>query len=111
MGMEFDSRAGYREASSRLHTGPSGILVGCPKDDTVLVSASGSQEARRGKDWKGGQAMILMFILMIVVIVAAVGALPIWRHSKDWGFYPISGVSVIILIILVLLLFSHFHRH
>lgn len=55
--------------------------------------------------------MILMFILMIVVLVAAVGALPIWRHSKNWGFYPISGVSVIILIILVVLLASHFHRH
>lgn len=55
--------------------------------------------------------MILMFILMIVVIVALVGSLPIWRHSKNWGFYPISGVSVVILIILVLLLMSHFRGH
>jgi hypothetical protein len=55
--------------------------------------------------------MILMFILMIFVIVAAVGSLPIWRHSKNWGFYPISGVSVIILIILIVLLASHFRAH
>jgi low affinity Fe/Cu permease len=44
-----------------------------------------------------------MFILMIVVITAMVGSLPIWPHSKNWSFYPISGVSVILVIILILL--------
>jgi hypothetical protein len=44
-----------------------------------------------------------MFILMIVVIIAMVGSLPIWPHSKNWSFYPISGVSVILVIILILL--------
>jgi low affinity Fe/Cu permease len=48
--------------------------------------------------------MGLMFMLTIAVIIAAVAALPIWPHSKNWGFYPISGVSVIILIILFFLL-------
>ena len=47
--------------------------------------------------------MMLMFILTIVVIIAAVGSLPIWHHSKNWGFYPIGGVSVVILFILILL--------
>jgi low affinity Fe/Cu permease len=46
---------------------------------------------------------MLMFILMIVVIIAMVGSLPIWPHSKNWSFYPISGVSVILVIILILL--------
>jgi hypothetical protein len=45
-----------------------------------------------------------MFVLTIAVIIAAVACLPIWRHSKNWGFYPISGASVIIVIILILLL-------
>ena len=44
-----------------------------------------------------------MFMLTIAVIVALIGSLPIWPHSKNWGFYPIAGVSVVILIILVLL--------
>jgi low affinity Fe/Cu permease len=52
-----------------------------------------------------------MFILILFVIVAAVGSLPIWRHSKNWGFYPISGVSAVILIILVLLLAAHIRGH
>jgi hypothetical protein len=45
----------------------------------------------------------MLFILMIFVIIAIVGALPIWPHSKNWSFYPIGGVSVILLIILILL--------
>jgi hypothetical protein len=46
--------------------------------------------------------MLLMFILPAFVIIALVASLPIWRHSKGWGFYPISGVAVLILIILLL---------
>ena len=49
---------------------------------------------------------MLMFILTIFVIIALVGSLPIWPHSKNWSFYPIGGVSLIILIILILL-FTH----
>jgi bacteriorhodopsin len=47
---------------------------------------------------------MLMFILTVVLIVALIGALPTWPHSKNWGYYPIGGVSVVILIVLVLLL-------
>ena len=47
--------------------------------------------------------MMLKFILTIVLIVALVGCLPTWPHSKNRGYYPIGGVSVVILIILVLL--------
>jgi len=46
---------------------------------------------------------MLMFILMIFVIIAMAGSLPIWPHSKNWSFYPIGGVSLILVIILVLL--------
>jgi hypothetical protein len=46
--------------------------------------------------------MLVMFILPVIVLIAIVGSLPIWRHSKKWGFYPISGISLIILILLFL---------
>jgi hypothetical protein len=46
--------------------------------------------------------MLLMFILPIALLVAVVGSLPIWGHSKKWGYYPISGVGLIILIVLFL---------
>jgi bacteriorhodopsin len=47
---------------------------------------------------------MLMLILTVALIVALVGALPTWPHSKNWGYYPIGGVSLVILIVLVLLL-------
>jgi hypothetical protein len=46
--------------------------------------------------------MLVMFVLPVVVLIAIVGSLPIWRHSKKWGFYPISGISLIILVLLFL---------
>jgi bacteriorhodopsin len=46
--------------------------------------------------------MLLMFILPLVLLVAVVASLPIWRHSKKWGYYPISGVGLIILIVVLL---------
>jgi bacteriorhodopsin len=61
------------------------------------VGAAGETETRDTN-------MGLMFMLTIAVIIAAVGALPIWHHSKSWGYYPIGGVSVVILIILFFLL-------
>ena len=43
-------------------------------------------------------------ILLIILILALIGALPTWGHSKNWGYGPvgITGVLVIILIILLL---------
>ena len=32
--------------------------------------------------------MLVMFVLPIFVLIALVGSLPIWPHSKKWGFLP-----------------------
>ncbi len=44
----------------------------------------------------------MMIILSVVVLVVLVASLPIWPHSKSWSYYPIGGVSLVILIILYL---------
>ena len=46
--------------------------------------------------------MMVMFVLPVFILIALVGSLPIWPHSKKWSFHPISGVSMIILIVLFL---------
>jgi Protein of unknown function (DUF3309) len=51
--------------------------------------------------------MFVMVVLAVFVLVALVGSLPIWPHSKKWGFGPISGVSVIKLVILILFWTGH----
>lgn len=51
--------------------------------------------------------MLITFILPVFILIAIVGALPIWPHSKKWGFYPISAVSLILFILLILLWTGH----
>jgi hypothetical protein len=42
-------------------------------------------------------------ILVVFLILALVGALPRWSHSREWGYYPTGGVGLILLIVVVLL--------
>jgi hypothetical protein len=51
--------------------------------------------------------MFLMAVLAVFVLIALVGSLPIWPHSKQWGFGPIAGVSFVILVILILFWTGH----
>jgi Protein of unknown function (DUF3309) len=46
--------------------------------------------------------MMITLILPVVVLIVLVASLPIWPHSKKWGFYPLGGISLVILIILFL---------
>jgi hypothetical protein len=47
---------------------------------------------------------MLTTILIIILILALVGAIPSWPYSRNWGYGPsgILGIIVIILIILAL---------
>lgn len=48
--------------------------------------------------------MSLGAILLIVLILVLVGALPAWPHSKNWGFFPSTGLGLVVLILLILVL-------
>lgn len=48
--------------------------------------------------------MTLGTILLIILILALVGALPTWPHSKNWGYYPTGLIGIVVLVLLVLLL-------
>ena len=43
-------------------------------------------------------------ILIIILILALVGALPTWGHSRNWGYGPSGGLGLIVVIIIILLL-------
>lgn len=48
---------------------------------------------------------MLYTILIILLILALIGALPRWGHSANWGYGPsgILGVVLVVLLILVLM--------
>ncbi len=48
--------------------------------------------------------MTIGMILLIVFILMLVGAMPIWPHSKSWGYYPSGGLGLVVLILLILVL-------
>ncbi|EKD40045.1 MAG: hypothetical protein ACD_75C00196G0012 [uncultured bacterium] len=43
-------------------------------------------------------------ILLIILILMLVGIIPIWPHSRAWGYTPSGGVGLIVLILVILLL-------
>ena len=43
----------------------------------------------------------MFLILTIVLIVALVGSLPTWPHSKSWGYYPSGGLGLLVVILLI----------
>jgi hypothetical protein len=43
-------------------------------------------------------------ILLIVLILALVGVIPAWPHSRGWGYGPSCVVGLIVVVLIVLLL-------
>ena len=43
-------------------------------------------------------------ILLIVVLLLLLGALPVYPHSRNWGYYPSGGLGLILIILLILVL-------
>ncbi len=43
-------------------------------------------------------------ILLVVLILALIGALPTWPHSRSWGYFPSGGLTLVVIILLVLVL-------
>ncbi|HET7439727.1 MAG TPA: DUF3309 family protein [Terriglobales bacterium] len=42
-------------------------------------------------------------ILIVILILALLGVLPRWSHSRTWGYGPSSGIGLILLVVVVLL--------
>jgi hypothetical protein len=43
-------------------------------------------------------------VLLIILILALLGSLPTWGYSTGWGYYPSSGLGLVLLVVVVLLL-------
>ena len=50
---------------------------------------------------------MLETILIVILILALIGSLPAWPHSRGWGYAPGGGIGLILLIIIVLALTGH----
>jgi hypothetical protein len=56
------------------------------------------------ESYNKGIIMSLGTILLIVLVLALLGAIPTWPHSRKWGYGPSGGVGLIVIILVVLLI-------
>ncbi len=43
-------------------------------------------------------------ILIVFLVMALLGVLPRWGHSREWGYGPTGGVGLILLIVVIFVL-------
>lgn len=43
-------------------------------------------------------------ILLVVLVLAVLGVLPTWPHSRSWGYGPSGGLGLVVVIVLVVVL-------
>jgi hypothetical protein len=45
---------------------------------------------------------MLMLILLIVLVMALIGAAPAWPYSQGWGYGPSGVLGTVLLVVLIL---------
>jgi hypothetical protein len=49
---------------------------------------------------------MLTILLLIILILLLIGGLPVFPHSRNWGYGPSSMVGVLLVIVVLLLVFG-----
>jgi len=47
---------------------------------------------------------MLGILLLVILLLLVVGALPSWPYSRGWGYYPSSGLGLLLIILLIFIL-------
>jgi hypothetical protein len=45
----------------------------------------------------------MLTALIILLVLLMIGAIPVWPHSRGYGYYPGVGLGTLLIIILILL--------
>jgi Protein of unknown function (DUF3309) len=46
----------------------------------------------------------MRILLLIILVLLVLGALPTWPYSAEWGYYPSSGLGLVLIVLLILVL-------
>jgi low affinity Fe/Cu permease len=46
---------------------------------------------------------MLHLLLVILLILAIVGAFPVWPYNRTWSYYPSVGTAILVVLIIWLL--------
>lgn len=51
--------------------------------------------------------MTISTLLLLVLVLALIGVVPVWPHSRDWGYGPSGGTAVLLILVVALLMTGH----
>lgn len=43
-------------------------------------------------------------LLLIIIVLALIGALPTWNYSRNWGYGPSGVLGIVVLLLIILAL-------
>jgi len=43
-------------------------------------------------------------LLLVLIVLILLGVVPVWPHSRKWGYGPSGGLGLVLLILVILLL-------
>ena len=46
-------------------------------------------------------------ILLVILILLLVGAIPVWPHSRSWGYAPGGTLGTLLIVVLILVLLGY----
>jgi len=46
----------------------------------------------------------MMTVLIILAVLMLLGVIPVWPHSRSWGYGPSGMLGVVVVIVVILLL-------
>jgi hypothetical protein len=46
----------------------------------------------------------MLTLLIVLLVLMLIGSAPAWPYSRGWGYYPSSGLGLVLLIVVILLL-------
>jgi hypothetical protein len=46
----------------------------------------------------------MVTLLIILLLLMLIGSAPAWPYSRGWGYYPSSGLGLVLLVVVILLL-------
>ena len=49
----------------------------------------------------------MITILIVILLLMAVGTVPAWPHSRNWGYAPSGTLGLVLIILIVLALLGH----
>jgi hypothetical protein len=48
-------------------------------------------------------------LLIILLVLTLLGAIPQWPYSRNWGYYPSSGLGLVLVILVILVMLDKVH--